>query len=250
MPRLNDQADMDKHAIGETTFTFQGTRLEKLGATEYTLVTVAVDVTGSVNGFEDELRLMIERIVEACQKSPRSDNLLLRVITFSTTVGINEIHGFKLLSEIDASAYPDLDIGGLTPLCDAAYSSIGAMVEYGERLRDNDYLVNAIAFIVTDGGENASESATERMIKELIERANREEKLESLVSILVGINAQQLKAVLTDFKDKTGIDKYIDAGNATKSQLAKLAEFVSRSISSQSQAVGTGGPSQNIAVTI
>ena len=43
---------------------------------------------------------------------------------------------------------------------------------------------------------------------------------------------------------------HIDVGDATPRKLAKLAAFVSQSISSQSQALGTGGPSQNIAATI
>ena len=42
----------------------------------------------------------------------------------------------------------------------------------------------------------------------------------------------------------------IDAGDATPAKLAKLAVFISTSISSQSQHLGTGGPSQQIAATI
>ena len=44
--------------------------------------------------------------------------------------------------------------------------------------------------------------------------------------------------------------KFIDAGAANERSLAKLADFVSQSISSQSQSLGTGGPSQNISAVI
>jgi hypothetical protein len=36
----------------------------------------------------------------------------------------------------------------------------------------------------------------------------------------------------------------------TEGKLAKLAGYISQSVSSTSQALGTGGPSQNIAATI
>ena len=250
MPRITQDNSMETHSIGGTNFTFQGARLENLGATEYTLITIAVDVTGSTDGFEDALRQTLISAVEACKKSPRSDNLLLRVVIFSSSIGVRELHGFKQLTEIDTAAYPIFHGSGLTPLCDAVYSSIGAMIGYGERLRDNDFLANAIAFIITDGGENASVNSTVGMIRALIADVKRSEKIESLISVLIGINAAQYLSELESFKNDAGIDQYIDAGEASKGKLAKLAAFVSQSVSSQSQALGTGGPSQKIAATI
>ncbi|MBI2039426.1 MAG: hypothetical protein HYT22_04115, partial [Candidatus Niyogibacteria bacterium] len=178
MPRLNQDSDMQKFGIGKGGFAFTGARLEKLGATEYTLVTVAVDVTGSVSGFERELRDMLMAAVDACKKSPRSDNILVRTLFFSDRhpKGISEIHGFKPLADIDPSAYPDINAGGMTPLCDAVYSSLGATNVYAEALRDQDYGVNGIFFVITDGGENAS-VATMAMVKDEQEKARKSEKL-------------------------------------------------------------------------
>jgi hypothetical protein len=59
-----------------------------------------------------------------------------------------------------------------------------------------------------------------------------------------------LKSYLDAFKRDAALDEYISAGDATAARLAKLAAFVSQSISSQSQALGTGGPSQAISATI
>ena len=86
--------------------------------------------------------------------------------------------------------------------------------------------------------------------KEEFTKARTSEKLESLISILIGINVGNYGQELQDYQQKTGMDHYIDVGDATPRKLAKLAAFVSQSISSQSQALGTGGPSQNIAATI
>ncbi|QQG46608.1 MAG: VWA domain-containing protein [Candidatus Niyogibacteria bacterium] len=249
MPRPNDETII--HKIGKSGFSFKGARIERLGATEYTLVTIAVDETGSVDGFQNDLRKMLETAVEACKKSPRSDNLLLRVVYFSTKYpnGVNEVHGFKLLSEINPADYPEIRPGGCTPLNDAAFSSLGAMNVYGKQLSDDEFGVNGIMFIITDGGDNDS-VATMKMVKEEVRKAVSGEILESIISVLVGINADEYAGLLARFKDEAGMTHFINAGEATKGKLAKLAEFVSSSISSQSQALGTGGPSQNISPTI
>lgn len=253
MPRLITDDTMETGNIGGMQgFKFSGVRTEHLGATEYTVVTIAVDVTGSVSGFENDLRNCLITAVESCQKSPRSDNLLLRVITFSNRFhnGVNELHGFKPLFEIDPkNDYPQLDPGGMTPLCDATFSSVGAVNAYAKKLMDDDFLANGIIFVITDGADNDS-STTPKMIKTEINKAIRGEDIESLITVLIGINAREYKSELEFFQKDTGIDKYIDAGDVTKGKLAKLAEFVSQSVSSQSQALGTGGPSQNISATI
>ena len=253
MPRLKNDETMETGNIGGMQgFKFSGIRTEHLGATEYTLVTIAVDESGSVYGFEGDLLNSLKEAVNSCKKSPRSDNLLLRVIKFQTalTNGMEEIHGFKPLSEIDADKdYPNFRPGGGTPLCDAVFSSVGSVNAYAKKLMDDDFLANGIVFIITDGYENAS-TTTPKMIRTEIEKAVKGEEIESLVSVLIGINASDYNDVLENFQQEAGIDQYIDAGEATKSKLAKLAEFVSQSVSSQSQALGTGGPSQNISATI
>jgi len=251
MSRISKENNMQSHRIGGGNFTFKGSRIDRLGATEYTLGTIAADATGSILGFENELRNMLIMSVESCKKSPRSDNMLIRVLLFSDMYpnGVKEIHGFKLLSEIDTSAYPLIQPGGMTPLNDACYSAIGASNAYAKQLSDNDFGVNGIAFIITDGGENASVTTMD-MVKKELERSVSGEVLESMVSVLIGINAKNCKSLLEKFKNEAGISQFIDAGDATKGKLAKIAGFVSQSTSSQSQALGTGGPSQNISATI
>ena len=251
MPRL-DSDDMENHKLGGN-FSFSGARIENLGATEYTLVTVIVDDTGSMDGFEDVTRDMLVTAVQACQKSPRSSNLLVRVMLFSTKYpgGTSELHGFKPLSEIDPSAYPPLRMGGGTPLYDATYNGIGAMNAYAKMLSDQDFLVNGITFVITDGGEShGASTATPKMIAAEMKKSVTGEVLESHVSVLIGIDTgSSASADLSHFQQEAGLTQFIDAGSVTKGKLAKLADFVSQSISSQSQALGTGGPSQTIAAS-
>jgi uncharacterized protein YegL len=249
MPLLSD--DMEQHTIGAGGYGFTGQRIDSLTAPQYTLVTIFIDVTGSVSGFADELKQMLQTAIDACKKSPYSENILVRVVLFSTkySSGLFEVHGFVKLSDVDVANYPDIIPGGGTPLYDAVYSALGSSLVYGKQLFDADFGVNAIAFIITDGDDNAS-AATPRMIKEQMELAVSGETIESMVSVLIGINAKQYLAYLENFQKEANLTYFIDAGDATPAALAKLAALISQSVSSQSQAAGTGGPSQNISATI
>ena len=249
MPRLA-QGEVDTHTFAGN-FTFTAARIANLGATEYTLVDIEVDMSSSVDSFIGELRSMVETAVESCRKSPRSDNLLVRVAAFSSRFknGTSEVHGFIPLNDIDPAVYQTLKTGGMTPLNDACFTGIGAMNAYGKMLADQDFLANGITFVITDGEENASTSTTS-MVKKEVEKAVKSEVLESHISVLIGINAGSCAASLSAFQRDAGMTQFIDAGSATKGKLAKLAAFVSQSVSSTSQSLGTGGPSQNIAATI
>jgi hypothetical protein len=245
MPRLINKDDtMDVISIpGPGSFQFSAVRPEALGATEYTLVTMVVDTTGSVSDFATELLRCIKDIVKACQKSPRAENLLLRLMTFNNTV--NEVHGFKLLSDIDTDNYKALIPAGRTALIDATYESITATLTYAKTLMDQDFNVNGAVYIITDGFDNESKLSN-TMIAQKCKEARDNELIESLITILVGINTYQYKQELGDFKKQADLTDYVDIGDATPQRLAKLAAFVSKSISSQSQALGTGSASQQL----
>jgi hypothetical protein len=234
-------------------FGFTGATIDDLGATEYTLATIAFDESGSIGGFEKQIKDMLDTVVDACKKSPRASNLLLRIIRFSSryTNGVNEFHGFKPLGDINAADYTNIRGGGSTPLNDAVYSGVGATNAYGKSLTDMDFLVNGITFIITDGEENSS-TASAKMVKQELKKSVTGEILESHLSILIGIDTgySGSKGILQQYQTDTGIDQFIWAGDATPGKLAKLAQFVSQSISSTSQALGTGGPSQQISATI
>jgi hypothetical protein len=237
--KMFDDNNMKQGTAGG--FGFSGVRPETLGAAEYTLVTLALDKTGSVSGFAAELAGVKKAVLEACKKSPRADFLLLRVIEFNKSV--DEVHGFKPLSEIDGNLYDVPKCEGLTALADAAYSAVSATNAFAKTLADQDYFVNGIVIIGTDGDDNASRMRAADVQAE-IQKAVQGEHIESLRTVLVGINAAQYINELQTFQQAAGIEQYVDVADASPQRLAKLADFVSRSISAQSQSLGTGGPSQ------
>jgi len=239
---MND--DMDTMTIpGGSNFQFSAVRPEKLDASEYTLVTLALDISGSVEPFKDELLAMVRAIVNACKKHPRSENLVFRLLYFDSEV--KEIHGFKLLNDIDPdNDYQPIDPRFMTALFDATYDAVGATLHYAEALLQQDLDVNGAIYIVTDGDDNHSGRDADA-VGEMLRKARQNEDITSLTTILVGLNLQNPKTRknLEEFKENACLDQFVDVGEATPQKLAKLANFVSQSISSTSQALHTKTPS-------
>jgi hypothetical protein len=249
MPKLNtDDDEMTTTSLGGN-FAFSATQIEKLTETQYTLATVLVDVTYSTKNFANDLREVLKTSVLSLKKSPNASNLLVRVVTFSTFQGIKELHGFKQLSKIDLDAYPTFKPDGNTNLFDATWEAVEATRRYGQELKDNDFLANAIIFVITDGEDNSSK-VRPSSIKQVIEEIRLKEVLESLLVILIGVNDSSCKNALDNFEREADLDGYKSAGEATAQNLAKLGRFVSESTSSTSNALNSGGASKQISATI
>lgn len=222
-------------------FQFSGKPVNDLESSEYTIANILVDESGSVNSFKNELERAIRAAVESCAKSPRAEAMLVRVAAFADT--LREIHGFLPLSDIDLNRYDgSVHPHGSTALHDATLESIETVDAYANKLVANRYTVNGICFIITDGGENASRTANIAKIVARIDQIRQQEKLESLKIVLVGVGGYDF----TTYAANAKFDQYVNIGDATPQKLARLADFVSKSISSSSQALGTGGASQNI----
>lgn len=253
MPKLTGVSvnDVNKTLHG---FQYSCVTVDKLGAAEYTIVQAVVDQTGSVAGFKDDLERMLEVSADSCKKSPRAENLLYRATAFNSMWGnkpkIKELCGFTLLNDLDPSQFANsLNPNGATPLYSATLDAVDALYHYGKDLYQNRILCNAILFIITDGEDNSSGSGhTPAAIKEMIQRISKENIVESFRTILIGVNDTDsyFKDWLEKFRKEAELDEYISMGEVTPGKLAKLAAFVSQSVSSQSQALGSGGPSQPI----
>lgn len=225
-------------------FSFSAVDIHSLGASEYTLVGLTVDRSGSVASYCLQEVEAIKAIVAACRRSPRADNLMLRYTTFDHV--LYEKHGFKLLQDCNPADYDGtVTPGGSTALFDASVDCVDAVARYGKDLQDNDYSVNGIVFVITDGGDNAS-TMTAAEVRKSIQRVLGSEVMESLVTILIGVNVQDafLAKQLADFAQNAGFTQFVNIGDANEKKLARLADFVSKSISSQSQALGSKASSQ------
>lgn len=244
MPKLISNNGM-QNINTSSNYSFSATTPDNLGATEYTLVTVVVDKSSSLCGFEKDLEKMLQASVSSCQKSPRAENLLLRVVFFNHDD--EELHGFKLLSQINISDYDgSIKTSGSTSLYDTTYQTIQATAIYADNLNNQDFLTNAIIFVITDGEDNNSKhSAT--AVKDLIIKTRKSEVLESFSVVLIGMTGiATVKQSLQNFKNTADLDHYIDMGDVDTSKLAKLAGYISNSISASSKSLGSGSSAQSL----
>src|SRR5438128_2007010 len=75
MPLLNDDT-ISQQQLPQSSYGYSATRIDNLGATEYTLASIVCDVSGSTSPFLGEMEAAIRKIVQACKYSPRADNLM------------------------------------------------------------------------------------------------------------------------------------------------------------------------------
>lgn len=233
----------------DNQYQFSGMEMDSLGATEYTIVNMLADETGSVWNFKTQLEDAMKEVITSCEKHPRSENLLIRAAAFSSR-GIREMFGFSTLDTIDTSKLK-VNPDGSTPLYSATLEAIETVNTYAQNLNDMDYFCNGILFVITDGGENTYNVPLSK-IKDAAQKIRTDESLESIRMILIGVNDNNptLKDELNKFKDDAGFDEYISIGDVDAGSLAKLAQFISNSISSTSQALGSGGPSNAVNFTL
>jgi len=240
MPKFGkDSGDLQKFDTGH--FGFSAVKVDELGASEYTLVTLVNDRSGSTSGFQNDMEKVLKNVLKACARLPRADNLMLRLVVFEDDH--QEVHGFKLLSQCNPDDYTGvLAPGGMTALYDSAVDAIEATNNYGKELSEQDFDCNAIVIVTTDGLDNRSK-CTPNQVKEALSKCVTDEHLESVVSILVAVGSYQ---ELQDFHDDAGFTQYVELGDADEKTLAKLTGHISQSISSTSQALGSGGVSGEI----
>lgn len=227
-------------------YGFSATRIEDLRASEFTLVTISADISGSVSSFVDQIADCITEVVRACRHSPRADNLMLRAVAFDDK--LDEIHGFKPLAACPSDAYRGrLRAGGTTALYDASHNAVASITRYADKLSDGGIDVNGIVFVITDGMDNASSSDADELRKAL-ETSVRSETLSSMVSVLVGVNVShpEVSRYLGKLRKDAGFDHYLELNDATETTLAGLADFLSRSIYTQSRALSSGSISSTL----
>ena len=241
MPRFDDPS-MGSHQIKGSSFGFSGARLDDLGSSTYTLVTIAADCSGSVSRFKHNIEDCIGAVIAACAQAPHADHLLVRVLAFGDT--LQEIHGFKPLTACSATDYAGaLPSMGLTALNDASHNSFCSLSDYADNLAKAGIACNGLSVVITDGFDNSSQ----HVLADVVAARSQAEagSLESLLAMLVGVNIQgdALEADLRDFKEGVGFDRFVSLESADAATLARLAAFVTRSIAAQSIALGSGAAS-------
>lgn len=242
MPKLMNTETETFAIIGSNnSFKFSGASIDKLGADKYTLAVIAVDNSGSVTPFKKQLEDTVATVIEACKKCP---NLMIRVVSFDSS--LYEIHGFINIEDTDSKDYK-LNPGGCTNLFGASYDAVGSIVTYAKTLSDQDFGVNGICFVITDGGDTQNVIPPGK-IKDMKESPIVSEDMQSFTSILIGItkDGSATNTELTKFKDDAGFNHYENINDSSPSSLAKLGNLISKSISMTSRSLQTGSGSTQL----
>lgn len=215
--------------------------------TEKTYATLVLDCSGSMTPYQADTERCLKEIVAGLKADARAATILLRVVLFGS--GMHEVHGFKPVTHCAPDDYTGcLKNMGLTELFDTSFACIESLGDACEEATKDDYDVNGIIIVMTDGGEYASRPARHQPdeIKGLIVGTTgkpslvQQEKLQSLRSILIGLNGCDNTA----FAKEAGFDQYVDAGQLNAKTFQKIVGFAVASVSTQSQAISTGRPSQ------
>jgi hypothetical protein len=101
--------------------------------------------------------------------------------------------------------------------------------------------------------DNSSSVGPDSILAKL-EEIKMKEIMESIKIIILGFvdpevssrGQDEIMMYLNKVTTELQLDQFVEIGKMTPEQAAKVFGFVSQSISSQSQHLGTGGPSQNL----
>lgn len=233
-------------SIFGSDYQYSAISVDKLDNLEYTVITLIVDTTPSVSRFVDLIKDTLKKVVKGCKKNKQiSENLLLRVVKFNTRIGVQEVHGFKELKMIDEDTdYNDIELDGFTNLFNSWDEEVKVLEDYLNNLTQSEFVNNCLIIGLTDGDDNLHDKTPE-MVGNSIMSLKQKEVTESLLTILIGLTTDDnLSGYLKNFVDKAKIDAYINAKDMTTEGFAKLANFITDSISSTSDMRGTGSPSQ------
>lgn len=235
------------------------TGIQNLSETSYTLVLIALDLTGSVAGEEAEIKRMLEQVVADGKRAGWGKRVLISALAFNTSISVKELFGFDVPNALDLSSI-NIVTGGATNLVDALATGYDALEKAANELIGADFITNLLLIGVTDGEDNSSrQTPSDLSAKFNLGRKN--ESFDSFKSILIGVRTGQqaqdsrysgktVDQVLSDLTGAAAFDQYESAKQVKDGTYGKIGGFISQSISSSSQSLGSGSPSQNVNFTV
>lgn len=245
MPQLMDMTPMSADKAMQH-YVYTGQTLEKLGGDRYTLVTLVLDCSPSIEEYIPDMEKMCAEVIGGCKKGANSEAIMFRFTGFHEDVF--EMQGFTELRHYDPDQFKGaIKMGSATALWEATLDAIAATQAYGAQLVAADYMCNAVMYIITDGKNNIRGHATPALVSETLKQIRQDEganTVESINTILIAASdSSDVVGALEIFFKNAGLNQLVKMGEATAENLAKLGNFVTSSVSSTSQVLGSGGPS-------
>jgi len=208
-----------------------GAGVDALDATEVTLVSVLLDMSGSMSSHQRGVREAWDLMLESLRGAKAATSILVSAWTFADVPDV--LSGYRPASDhapLGASYSP----GGCTALHDALLGAMTGLVSYGQALAESGVPSKRVLFVLTDGADNASRvSAAD--VKRV---ASALQKDEAYTLAFAGFGSNDLVVVA----DSLGFKQVITTG-ASASDLRRVFRQVSQSVIrvSQSAAGAAGG---------
>jgi len=248
---MGESQQLQSFMIPGANYGYTGAVIEDLESAENTIAATLFDESGSTRAFAKQMEMAVQQIVKFLRRSPRADNLIYGHYHFDSS--LKEILGWTPLAQIEDDRFDGCWAGGgCTNLWYSEDRALSYMRDYALQMANQRYMCNGILCTLTDGGEYSPQYSDghgwkEDQVVEAFKTTASCEDLESLVSIMIGINPDPgVQQELQEHAEKVGYTRYLPVEKADENTLAKIADFISKSIVSQSQALGTQGPSTNI----
>jgi len=199
----------------------ENTPIAELETEDVNLMLLAIDVSGSMEQYEDVMREELEKFKRSIIDSKESEKILVARADFSDFLSIG---GYKKIDEFDTNfkSYSS------TRLYDAIEDGAEKLQEYMKFLRDRGMRVKAVFAVFSDGHDNASKTDFSKA-KRIIDELNKAE----IVTAFISFGSDAL-----DLSMKLGVKNNLEMGR-TESELRKAFNQLSKSLISQSKSVVT-----------
>lgn len=241
---MGDSQPLQSFMLPGGNYGYTGAAIDELTSFENTLAVTLFDESGSTRSFSRQMELCVKEIVKFLRICPRADNLIYAHYHFDSQIA-REVHGFKPLAQCHEDDYDGCWAGGgRTTLYDSCDRVLRFMMDYAQKQAEQRYQVNSILTLLTDGMDYGSTLTVNDVQKALADVVACED-MESILTICIGINDDpSVRQELENFADAVGFSQFIPVEKADAKTLARLADFISKSVLSQSQSLGSKGPSQ------
>jgi uncharacterized protein with von Willebrand factor type A (vWA) domain len=164
----------EKTVLGLDELEIENTSIEEIDSEEVHLVCVAVDASGSMSPYVEDMKKCLADFKGALTASKEENKILLARATFSD---ITDISGYKPIKDFDGS----YSAAGGTTLYDVIVESATKLTEYMDHLKSQGMRCRAVIAVFSDGEDTCSRKSAAKA-RQAIEALNNKEITTAFVS--------------------------------------------------------------------
>ena len=200
------------------------TSVDDIESENINLMMIAIDRSGSMGKYRDEMKNALEDFKESLSNSKEADEILVARANFDDYVYTDA--GYKNITEFDTS----YETFCTTRMYDCIVEATKKMLDYRKYLMDNGVRVKCVFAMFSDGNENGS-NATLQEAKRAIEDLNQKEITTAFISF-----GSDAKSEATNLGFRNILDLNVNA-----SELRKAFNCLSKSVIESSKSVIADG---------